>query len=98
MQRKTPEQLKILEDHYLVTPLPHPNVVIFMAYKTGLEPRQIKAWFENKRGKEDAIYVEAGYKEVSKEEAARIWRAYKKDPVGYTKWVVEHGSSSEEKD
>jgi hypothetical protein len=50
-----------------------------------LEPKQVKAWFDNERKKADkkgeTIFTKN--KPTDMKDAARVWRAYKKDPEGY---------------
>jgi hypothetical protein len=52
-----------------------------------LEPKQVKAWFDNERKKADkrGETMFTRNEPTDMNDAARMWRAYKKDPEGYVK-------------
>jgi hypothetical protein len=58
-----------------------------LVHSTGLEPKQVKAWFDNERKKADkrGETMFTRNKPTDMNDAARMWRAYKKDPEGYAR-------------
>jgi hypothetical protein len=85
--RKTPEQLERLRESWEDEPYPNVGETIILVHSTGLEPKQVKAWFDNERKKAN----KKGEPMVTRNtptdmnDAARMWRAFKKDPEGYAR-------------
>jgi hypothetical protein len=50
-QRSSPEQLQILEDHFIHNPMPSHLTRIELAVRLNMTPRRIQVWFQNKRAK-----------------------------------------------
>ncbi|KAI1326440.1 hypothetical protein F5Y16DRAFT_400331 [Xylariaceae sp. FL0255] len=92
-QSKTPEQLQLLEEAFDDDPYPPVGVMIVLTYQTKLEPKQVKQWFDYKRAKLDktgeVFFTRAPPAGLTPANlatcAARMWRAYKRDPEGYAK-------------
>jgi hypothetical protein len=85
--RKTPEQLERLRESWEDDPYPTVGETIILVHSTGLEPKQVKAWFDNERKKADkrGETMFTRNEPTDMNDAARMWRAYKKDPEGYVK-------------
>jgi hypothetical protein len=49
--QKTPEQLQKLQELWDKDPYPTPGETMLVAHDSGLEPKQVKNWFDNERKK-----------------------------------------------
>ncbi|KAI0384577.1 hypothetical protein F5Y04DRAFT_248645 [Hypomontagnella monticulosa] len=84
----TPEQLEILKDNFLDEPFPPTGTLILLTYQTGLEPKQVKQWFDYQRKKyrnDGILLVTRSANQQNPVTAAKMWRAFKKAPAEYTK-------------
>ncbi|KAJ9122582.1 hypothetical protein QFC22_002011 [Naganishia vaughanmartiniae] len=63
-RRTSPEELKILEDAYLVNTLPSSEDRTRLAERTGMTPRAVQIWFQNKRQTEKRKLTQSMYPNV----------------------------------
>ncbi|KAK7697936.1 hypothetical protein SLS64_013023 [Diaporthe eres] len=96
-QTKTREQIALLEYVFATTfGYPYTGEVLPLAFLTGLQVKQVKAWFENQRKKcvqdEDFLALQPpeifGMKGQETKDAAAMVREYAKDPKGYGRSFV----------
>jgi len=50
-QRSSPAQLNVLEEHFLLNPMPSHISRVELALRLNMTPRRIQVWFQNKRAK-----------------------------------------------
>lgn len=87
--RKTEKQLAMLKESFKDDPYPCVGEQILLVHETGLQPKQIKSWFDSqrvqaiKRGEELWTANENNHYG-----GTRMWRAYDKDPEGYVKLLT----------
>ncbi|KAI1763725.1 hypothetical protein GGR53DRAFT_353894 [Hypoxylon sp. FL1150] len=84
----TDRQREILEDSFDDDPFPYTGTTIVLTYQTKLRPKQVRQWFDNRRKKyrnEGLPLITRNSAEQDMTAAARMWRAYKRDPEGYAK-------------
>ncbi|KAL7411679.1 hypothetical protein BDY24DRAFT_443018 [Mrakia frigida] len=91
--RKTQEQLDLLNEEFDRNPLPNAHDVILLMESTGLDKKQVNAWFQVERKKydeggefeDDGDLIDTS--EQLSETPASIWRAYNRDPVNYVRYI-----------
>lgn len=84
----TDGQREILEESFFNEPFPYTGVIILLTYRTQLRPKQVKQWFDNRRKKYRTEGVPLPTRNSAEQDpaaAARMWRAYKRDPDEYAK-------------
>lgn len=50
-QRSSPAQLNVLEEHFLINPMPSHISRVELALRLNMTPRRVQVWFQNKRAK-----------------------------------------------
>ncbi|MDP2439511.1 MAG: homeobox domain-containing protein [archaeon] len=50
-QRSSPAQLNILEEQFLINPMPSHMARVELALRLNMTPRRVQVWFQNKRAK-----------------------------------------------
>ncbi|KAI0109439.1 hypothetical protein F4776DRAFT_400689 [Hypoxylon sp. NC0597] len=84
----TPAQLGLLEESWCSDPYPYVGTIIVLTYQTKLQPKQVKRWFDNQRKKYRNNGLFLSTRNVAQQDpacAARMWRAYNKNPSEYAK-------------
>lgn len=97
LQTKTREQIALLDYAFAQTSgYPYTGEVLALAFLSGLQVKQVKAWFENQRKKciEDENYLAVerpeflGMRGQDTKDAAAMSRAYNRDPKEYARSLV----------
>lgn len=88
-QRKTPEQIAILERVFRKTcAYPYTGEALAASFLTGLEPRQVTSWFERQRTKLDDYELDNGFECQDPTAARRMRRTYQLDPEAFVRGVI----------
>lgn len=86
--RKSPEQIKILEEFFEKEQCPYPGDMMLLAYETKLDPIKLRQWFGNQKSKlykQGWEYDGPNIFEPNPRNAKNMWNEYKKNPRQYAK-------------
>ncbi|CAG8949197.1 hypothetical protein HYFRA_00004820 [Hymenoscyphus fraxineus] len=89
-QAKTPEQLEVLRSSWEDDPFPLTGERILLVHETGLQKAQVDSWFqaERKKAEKNGEDLWSRNRDNDPNAAAKMWRAYKRDPEGYVEGLT----------
>ncbi|CAG8982548.1 hypothetical protein HYALB_00002330 [Hymenoscyphus albidus] len=89
-QAKTPEQLEVLRSSWEDDPFPLTGERILLVHETGLQKAQVDSWFqaERKKAEKNGEDLWSRNRDNDPNAAAKMWRAYKRDPDGYVEGLT----------
>ncbi|KAI0008647.1 hypothetical protein F4779DRAFT_426222 [Xylariaceae sp. FL0662B] len=85
----TRKQLRLLEEAFDEDAYPYTGTIILLTYQTGLQPKQVKSWFDNRRRRlaRKGEYMFSMNFDQDPALAATMWRDYQKDPEAYAREI-----------